>query len=159
MVVPGVTAKRGPYLGLLISADVEQAIPGRRQQPFMRAGVVGITADVLEVDLDLAYRLRSVNSRHTMMLMRELSQAFRRHHDRTGGNNVRENQRAGARRDGIRKQLNQMVRIVGGNRNWNLLHHDPIALGPLLPSADTPRVLAVGQDDLVTGLKVDTVGD
>ena len=72
---------------------------------------------------------------------------------------MRDRQHARAGSDRLGEQLDEPVRIARGNGNRDLLHHDPVAFGALLPAGDSAGVLAVGQDDLVTALQIESLRD
>ena len=127
-----------------VVTDVEEAGALRTHQPFVSAGGVGVTAERLHVDFDLADGLGAVHDTKNVVGSRQRRDFGDGHTQARGGDDVAHAYNAGVSGDGVGEALKDDLWIVVGRGDGDGVDDDAQTSSKIMPANTAAFVLLIG---------------
>jgi hypothetical protein len=125
----------------------------------VRGRRIEIAAEIADLKVEHAERLRAVDHAEDVALARELAELLDRQDGAVRVLDVRERDHPRAIRDGAREQAQCLLRCGHGRGKLDLLDQDTSPAGEHEPRTQRCRMLACSRNDLVALGEVETRGD
>jgi len=143
-----------------VFSHVQHASADGGGEPLVEAGSVEVGIYIRELEWDVGKRVRAIDDAGDAAAARQCTDFLDGEHLAGHEANLRDVDDAGARRDGLLVQDDQIGWIFYGNSEVHLLEYDFFAALALLPGGDHAGIVLRGGEDLVAGSEVDAkLGD